>query len=148
MAEKKKKEPYDQKTANLTPEEQAMRKENLEARKNMQDDAARNLCAAICLNSVHEYRVILRRIKAFGLRRMNYSAPITAKKKRGRPSLVSKKDEEMLEKLMEDKKDLEEFFDSDMFVTFTGVSGKEEAIRKIKCIPDGYEHLLERRMMA
>ena len=145
MTEKKKKEPYDQKTANLTPEEQEMRKENLEHRKNMSDSAARNLCAAICLSSCHEYRVILRRIRAIKMSSAMYTAPIGMKRKSAR---LSKKDEEALEKLMEEKKDLEDFFESDMFTMLTGVGSKEEAIRKITSIPDGYEHMLERRMMA
>lgn len=147
MTEKKKKEKekYDQKTANLTPEEQELRKENLKHRKNMSDDAVRNLCAAICLNSCHEYRVILRRIRALKMRDMAYTAPINIKRK---PMRLSKKDEEALEKLMEEKEELEDFFESDMFAILTGVGSKEEAIRKITSIPDGYEHLLERRMMA
>ena len=145
MTEKKKKEPYDQKTANLTPEEQEMRKENLEHRKNMSDSAARNLCAVICLSSCHEYRVVLRRIKMFKRSAAMYTAPIGMKRKSAR---LSKKDEEALEKLMEEKKELEDFFESDMFTLLTGVGSKEEAIRKITSIPDGYEHMLERRMMA
>lgn len=143
--QKKKKKPYNQKTAKLTPEEQAMREENLEARKNMNDSAVRNLFSAVCLNSCHEYRAVMRKIRALSMRDLMYTAPI-AMKKRGRPRSISKKDSEELEKLLETKKELEEFFDGDIFASLTGVSGKEEAIRKILSIPDGYDHLLGRRL--
>lgn len=142
----KKKKPYNQKTAKLTPEEQAMREENLQARKNMHDSAAvRNLCSAICLNSCHEYRALIRRIRAIRMRDMAYTAPIPISRK-GRPRKMPKREADILEDLMKQKKELEEFFDGDMFTSLTGVSGKEEAIRKILSIPDGYDHLLGRRL--
>ncbi len=143
--QKKKKKPYNQKTAKLTPEEQAMREENLQARKNMHDSGVRNLCSAICLNSCHEYRAVMRKIRAIRMRDMAYTAPIPINRK-GRPHKMPKREADILEELMKQKKELEEFFDGVMFTSLTGVSGKEEAIRKILAIPDGYDHLLGRRL--
>lgn len=138
---------YNQKTAKLTPEEEELRKENLEARKHMQDEGVRNLCAAICLNSCHEYRRIMRKIRAFDTRDI-YTAPIEMKHK-GRPRrIMSAKDEEALNHLLREKKELEEFFGGEMFAFFTGVSSKEEAIRKVMAIPNGYDQVIERRMMV
>ena len=49
------KENYDQKTAELTPEEMELREENLQAREAMDDSAMHRLCATICLSAVLDY---------------------------------------------------------------------------------------------
>ena len=61
---KKKKEPYDQKTANLTPEEQALREENLMARENFQYEAMKHLRAEISLRAIYDYRKMMRKLLA------------------------------------------------------------------------------------
>lgn len=133
--QKRKQEPYDQKTAKLTPEEQAIREENLKARGNWQANAVHSLCSKICLNTISDYRKLLRQ-----LRKNVYDLHNAYRTQREK-----KKIESNIEKIKEELEDCEEFFDSDMFTMCTGVSGREEAIRKIKAVPDGYDHLLEGR---
>lgn len=128
------KEDYDQKTAKLTPEEMELRKENLQAREAMDDSAVHRLCATICLGAVCDYNKI-RKKRAALLGRWE------GKKLR----LVPKSVQNKIAGYYGDLREIEEFFDSDMFTTFTGMSGKEEAIRHINKVPRSYMDILERR---
>lgn len=131
---KKPKQEYDQKTADLTYEERQERAENLEARAHWHDSAVKTLCSAICLGTIKDYRRHLRQLRLDEYR-MRYDRLMTRKDK--------EKLEKQIETVRENIKDCEDFFESDMFVICTGVESKEEAIRKILAIPDGYDHLLE-----
>lgn len=132
---KKTKEEYNQKTAKMTEEEWLMRQENLEARKHWQDDAAKTLCAAICLEAIKDYRRYIRLLRLYEFRKKS-DFRMTRKDKN--------KLEKQIEEIREYLEECKDFFDSDMFVMCTGVSDSNEAIRKIVAIPDGYDHILER----
>ena len=136
--QKRKQEQYDQKTARLTPEEQAIREENLKARGNWQADAVYSLCSKICLNTISDYRRLLRL-----LRKNVYDLNNAYRTQREK-----KKIEKDIENIKEDLEECEEFFDSDMFAMCTGVNSREEAIRKIQAVPDGYDHIIEGRRIV
>lgn len=128
------KEDYDQKTAKLTPEEMELRKENLQAREAMDDSAMHRLCATICLSAVFDYNKT-RKKKAALIGRWGDT----------KLRLVPKSVQNKIADYCNDLREIEEFFDSDMFTTFTGMSGKEEAIRRINNVPRSYMDILERR---
>lgn len=134
--EKKKKrwEDYDQKTAKLTPEEQEMRKENLEARGRMNDDGTRQLCAAVCLGAIYDYKKAKKKLAPFMAVWGDKSWNVV-------PKPIKKKIEEVEEEIRE----LEDFFESDMFTMFSATSDREQAVRMIDRIPSSYMTLLERR---
>lgn len=146
---KKSKEEYNQKTARMTEEEQLMRQENLEARKYLQDDSIKTLYAAACLAAVKDYRRYIRKLrqcsqllKVYKFQKKNDFFMTT----KDRYQLVKriKNAEKNIEELKENIEECEDFFDSDIFATCTGVADKDEVIRKIMAIPDGYDHVLER----
>lgn len=132
--QKKKRKDYDQKTAKLTPEEMELRKENLEARNRMDDSALATLCSAVCLGAIRDYYKARKR-------RTVAMAPWVNANPKHVPKSVKKKIEDIDEELRE----IEEFFDTEMFTTFSGMSGKEETIRQIDKIPRAYVSLIERR---
>lgn len=147
MYEKKEKEPYDQKTANLTPEEQKLRAENLAARESVCFEGVRRLCAAACLRAVIDYRKMRKELaymeeaRALRERIMGYRKAREPKGKK-----TKDKSKEVLEHLRENVAECEEFFDSDMFVQCTGLNGKEEAIRKIMSMSETSVFAVERRI--
>lgn len=49
---------YNQQTADLCPEEQKLRKENLEARRDIQIDGVRALWAAVALQAINDYKAV------------------------------------------------------------------------------------------
>lgn len=128
------KEDYDQKTAKLTPEEMELRKENLQAREAMDDSAVHKLCATICLGAVCDYNKTRKK-----------RAALIGRWGDTKLRLVPKPVQSKIAGYYEDLRGIEEFFDSDMFTTFTGMSGKEEAIRRINKVPRSYMDILERR---
>ena len=128
------KEEYDQKTAKLTPEEMELRKENLQAREAMDDSAVRKLCATICLGAVCDYNKIRKKRAALISRWGDTKLRLV-------PQTIQSK----IADYYEDLREIEEFFGSDMFTTITGMSGKEEAIRRINKVPRSYMDILERR---
>lgn len=141
--QKKNKEEYDQKTANLTPEEQEMRKENLEARDHFGTNDCRKLCAAVCLRAILDYKRMTKKLEQYheyvDFRNM------TTKNARFKTK-VPKKTREHIEHLQKDIKECEEFFQSDMFTACVGLDGSLDEIKaKIKKIPRQYNVLLERR---
>lgn len=130
---KKKKKPYNQKTANLTPEEQALRAENLAARKDFDPDAVKRLCSTICLQAVLEYRKMRRKLVIMKPTIRFQEECRRERDPRGRKPSPDKPDRytEEYNQLLEDIADCEDFFDSEMFVQCTGLKGREEAIPKI-----------------
>ncbi len=131
---KKKKEPYDQKTAKLTPEEQAMRRENLIARQNMDEDAVRQLCAAICVGSICDYK---KKTKQLAILKEPWAGV--------KPRLIPKSVKEKIEEVKEEILEIEDFFESEMFVHCTGMENPKETIEHIRRVPRSYMTLLERR---
>lgn len=147
--QRKPKEPYDQKTAKLTPEEQEMRKENLEARNNLQKDSIKTLYSAVCLATVKDYRRYIRKLRQCDQLLQVYKFQqkndfLMTLKDRHQLKKKIENAEKSIEELKENIEECEDFFDSDVFTTCTGVVDKNEAIRKIMAIPDGYDHVLER----
>lgn len=132
---KKEKEEYNQKTAKMTAEEWEIRQENLEARKSLQDDAIKKLYSAACLSAIKDYRKYIRLLRLYKYRRQN-DFLMTRRDK--------KKLDEQIANIQENIEECEDFFDSDIFEMCTGVGDKNEIIRRIKAIPDGYDHVLER----
>ena len=49
---------YNQQTADLSPEEQKLRQENLEARRDIQIDGVRALWAAVALQAINDYKAV------------------------------------------------------------------------------------------
>lgn len=141
---KKKKEPYDQKTAKLTPEEQEMRKENLEARKHFMYEPMRHLSAAISLRAISDYPKLKRKLMAMEhddeIEKRLYMSMSASRKKKLKPWAENP----ALEKLRKDVAELEEFFDSEMFTSCTGFSDRNEAIRSIMKLTPGTMSLVER----
>ena len=131
---KKQKEEYDQKTAKLTPEEQEMRRENLEARERINDDGLRRLCAAVCLNAVGDYTKTKRKLE-------NCKAALRGKNAR----YIPKKTKEAMETYEEDLAEMKEFFESEMFTGIVGMHSAEETIRRISTAPRFYMGIPERR---
>ena len=146
---KKKKEEYNQKTAKMTEEEWLIRQENLEARRHLRGDSIKTLYSAACLAAVKDYRRYIRK-----LRQCNQLLQVYKFQKKNdflmtlkdRHKLVKqiKNAEKSIEELKENIEECEDFFDSDIFALCTGVVDKDEVIRKIMEIPDGYDHVLER----
>ena len=134
VAQKKRWENYNQKTAKLTPEEMELRNENLQARAAMNDSAVRKLCATICLGAVCDYNKIRKK-----------RAALIGRWKDTKLRLVPKTIQNKIADYDDELREIEEFFDSDMFTLFTGMSGKEEAIRRINKVPRSYMDILERR---
>jgi hypothetical protein len=144
----KKKEPYDQKTAKLTPEEQALREENLIARENFNPDGMKKLCAAICLRSVIEYRKMRKRLIAMEQARTmadRLRGAFPQAKRRGRPR-QNRDEEDPIEALKRDIAECEDFFESDMFVNCTGFDNREAAIRSIMKLTPDTLGTIERRL--
>lgn len=144
----KKKEPYDQKTAKLTPEEQLLREENLIARENFAEDGVKKLCTAICLRSVIEYRKMRKRLIAMEQARtmaeqLRMAFP-KAKRRVGRPR--TKEEEDPIEALKRDIAECEDFFESDMFVNCTGFDNREDTIRAILKLTPDMLGTIERRL--
>ena len=151
MTEKKKKEKeeYNQKTAKMTEEEWLIRQENLEARKCLQDDSIKTLYSAACLAAVKDYRRYIRKLRQCNQLLQVYKFQkkndfLMTLKDRHQLAKRIKNAEKSIEELKENIEECEDFFDSDIFATCTGVVDKDEVIRKIKAIPDGYDHVLER----
>lgn len=143
----KKKEPYDQKTAKLTPEEQALREENPIARENFAPEGMKKLCAAICLRSVIEYRKMRKRLIAMEQARTmaeRLRVAFPKAKRRGRPR--TKEEEDPIEALKQDIEECEDFFESDMFVNCTGFNDRESAIRAILKLTPDMLGTIERRL--
>lgn len=141
---KKKKEPYDQKTAKLTPEEQKMRKENLEARKHFMYEPMQHLSAAISLQAISDYPKLKRKLMVMErddkIEKRLYMSMSASRKKKMKPWTENP----ALEKLREEVAELEEFFDSEMFTSCTGFSDRNQAIRKIMTLTPGTMSLVER----
>lgn len=155
--QEKKKEPYDQKTAELTPEEQEIRRENLAARAHYDAGGIKSLCSVICLQAVKDYPKMLRRLtelkdtaERMAKKRKKISLPPIRKsdeKKRGpKKKTAEERLRDRIDKLNEDVLDCEEFFDSEMFINCTGVGGKKEAIRKIRKMSPEVFMIIERRL--
>lgn len=97
---------YDQRTAKLTPEEQAMREENLAAReRGFCDEGVRALYAAVALRAIRDYQQAIR-----------------TEKRCHNPRLEAK--------LL--KSECEEFFDSEAFGDLTGGCGTKEVRHAIE----------------
>lgn len=143
---KKKKEPYDQKTANLTPEEQALREENLMARENFQYDAMKHLSAEISLRAISDYRKMMRKLiameQADRIEKKLYNSLDPRRQKKVKPIL----DNPELDKLREDIEECEDFFDSEMFASCTGFANRHDAIRKIMRLTPEKMDMIERRL--
>lgn len=143
---KKKKEPYDQKTAVLKPEEQAMREENLVARENFQYDAMRHLSAAVSLRAISDYRKMMRKLLAMEqadrIERKLFNSLDSRRQKKAKPIL----DNPELDKLREDIQECEDFFDSEMFTCCTGFANRHDAIRKIMRLTPEKMDMIERRL--
>ena len=128
------KEDYDQKTAKLTPEEMELRNENLQAREAMDDSSVHKLCATICLSAVCDYNKTRKK-----------RAALIGRWGDTKFRLVPKSVQSKIADYYGDLREIEELFASDMFTTITGMSGKEEAIRRINKVPRSYMDILERR---
>lgn len=87
---------YDQRTAPLTPEERAIREENLAARPGYRIDGIRALYAAVALRTVKDYK----------------GALIAEKERRGKTKFARKNRNSLLE-------ECEEFFNSEAFGEIT-----------------------------
>ena len=144
--QKKKKEPYDQRTAALTPEEQALREENLRARENMDRDGVMQLCSVICLNAIRDYPKMVRKLAEMEQIESVIKKFRKDRDPRGRKRKHPEKFKEDMEKLREDIQDCEDFFESEMFETCTGISGKQEVIRKIRKMTPAAFEAIERRL--
>lgn len=112
--------PYNQRISLMSEEDRAIRDENLEHRPFYDDEGIRRLMAAVCLRGIADYRKAVKRIWLC----RNGDVRRDAERR---------------------KAECEQFFDSGMFTEITGMSGKEEAVRAILRIPNGYESALERR---
>lgn len=130
---------YDQKTAELTEEERALREENLAARSNFSEDGMKRLAASICLSAIREYRKSKRKLAAL----KNVVRAI----ENGYPRVSSKTKLE-IDYLQASVKECEEFFGSEMFAECTGICDPEEAIRKIDKISTTEEMLMGRMIGA
>ena len=95
---------YDQKRAHLTPEEQELRRENLEARKSYSDEGIHRLMCAVCTQAVKSYRDQYKMMQKAG----------TPDKKTGEMKIC------------------EDFFDSDIFQETVPGLEANEIIEKIK----------------
>lgn len=141
---KKKKEPYDQKTAKLTPEEPAMRKENLEARKHFMYEPMRHLGAAISLQAISDYRKLKCKLMVMEhddeIEKKLYMSMSASRKKKLKPWTENP----ALEELREEVAELEEFFDSEMFTSCTKFSDRNDAINSILKLAPGTMSLVER----
>lgn len=129
---------YNQTKAELTEEEQEIRKENLECRPTMTQKGVRNLMMGICLRAVVDYRAYRRAIQRY--------AREIEKIDSGR-GFVSKKDRARIKNLREDISECEEFFCGDIFRACTGIhGGKKAIIDAVMRIPSTYDGLLERKL--
>ena len=145
--QKKKKEPYNQKTAVLTEEEQALRAENLLARENFCHDGVKHLGAAICLQAIHDYPKALRKLRLMEDIAKGRAELLRLRDPRGRKANNPSKFEEELKEIRDEVADFEDFFDSELFVGCTGLSGKQEAIKRIMKLQPETLCLIERRLM-
>lgn len=145
--QKKKKEPYDQKTAVLTEEEQVMRAENLLAREHFCYEGVKHLGAAICLRAIHDYPKAIRKLRLMEDINKGRVELRRLRDPRGRKAQNPSKFEEELKEIRDEVKDFEDFFDSELFVSCTGLSGKKEAIRRIMKLQPETLCLIERRLM-
>ncbi len=99
----------------IPPDILALYEENMEARKHYCDEGIRSLEIGICLQAVNDWR-----------------RPKTAVQANGW-TLYDK--EEIAENGGWVRKECEEFFDSDLFTSVTGMSGKEETVRRLSKLP-------------
>lgn len=130
---------YDQKTAELTEDERALREENLAARSNFSENGMRRLAANICLSAIREYRKSKRKLAAL--------KGVVEAIENGYPRVSSKTRLEIAY-LQASVKECEEFFGSDLFAECTGICDPEEAIRKIDKISSAEEMLMGRMIGA
>lgn len=130
---------YDQKTADLTEEERALREENLAARRNFSEDGMRRLAANICLSAIREYRKSKRKLAAL--------KGVVQAIESGYPRVSSDTRLEIAY-LQASVKECEEFFGSDLFAECTGICEPAEAIRKIDKISSAEEMLMGRMIGA
>lgn len=138
IAEKKRWEEYDQKTAKLTDEEKKMRIENLSRRGGYSLDAVKSLCSQVCLTAIHDYKKYRRKLGEY---MMWIDLDEMKLKANGMP--VSDKIEKEILHLQDDIEECEEFFLSDMFTACSGFEGGlDEILRKIYRIPKEYEYLI------
>ena len=106
---------YDQKTANLTPEEQAIREENLKCREDMNEKGVRSLMAAVCTRAI-----------------LDYKKPAACANAMGRSAMAV-------------RTECRKFFETDIFKHTTGLHNPEKVVEMIKRIPAGYDRVLEGR---
>ena len=128
------------------PEEQEMRKENLEARKHFMYEPMRHLGAAISLQAISDYRKLKRKLMAMErddeIEKKLYMSMSASRKKKLKPWT----DNPELEELRKGVAELEEFFDSEMFTSCTRFSDRNDAIRSILKLTPGAMDLVERRL--
>lgn len=101
----------------------------------MNDQGARCLMSAVCLMAIKDWRKASQKLRVLNHKQLQ-KGPYNAVEKLAKNPLLYLSETEKKQKIKCQRviAECEEFFDSPMFVEMTGVSGKEEAIRKIRFI--------------
>lgn len=127
---------YNQKTAELTEEEQELRKENLQARRRMNTQGVQNLMSAVCMQTVEDYKRYRKALAYYANDLMHINVG---------DKFVSQDKREKIAALQAEIRECEEFFHSEIFGECSGIWDGKKVIEAINRIPRSYDNYLSER---